>query len=177
MDRKNIMKAADAADNIYRLRKERQAIQVRDAERDGKRQRFKEMKAFLEEQVDIPAKYDEQLARQLIERVTVFDEKITVRFKSGVKINSNFVHRLLRLFLAGFCLILLVFAESSHNYVTIKIRQLMIRAILYTSLKQQKSSNYPPNFGIPAPQPSSSCQKVRYSELFRGFGAEVSCEV
>ena len=89
MDRKNIMKAADAADNIYRLRKERQAILVRDAECDGKGQRFKEMKAFLEEQVDIPAKYDEQLARQLIERVTVFDEKITVRFKSGVKINAE----------------------------------------------------------------------------------------
>ena len=45
------------------------------------------MKAFLEEQADIPAEYDEQLVRRLIEKVTVFDEKITVRFKSGVEID------------------------------------------------------------------------------------------
>ncbi len=43
------------------------------------------MKAFLEKQADIPTEYDEQFVRQLIEKVTVFDEKITVRFKSGVK--------------------------------------------------------------------------------------------
>lgn len=58
---------------------------MQDAECDGKRQRIKEMKAFLEEQTDIPAEYHEQLVRRLIEKVTVFDEKITVRFKSGVE--------------------------------------------------------------------------------------------
>jgi DNA invertase Pin-like site-specific DNA recombinase len=77
----------DVADEIYRLREERQAILVQDAECDGKRQRIEEMKAFLEEQADIPTEYDEQLVRRLIEKVTVFDEKITVRFKSGVEIN------------------------------------------------------------------------------------------
>lgn len=45
------------------------------------------MKAFLEEQADLPAEYNEQLVRRLIEKVTVFDEKITVRFKSGVEID------------------------------------------------------------------------------------------
>jgi len=45
------------------------------------------MKVFLEEQADIPAEYDEQLVRRLIEKVTVFDEKITVRFKSDVEID------------------------------------------------------------------------------------------
>ena len=78
---------AEVADEIYRLREERQAILVEDAECDGKRQRIEEMKAFLEEQADIPAEYDEQLVRRLIEKVTVFDEKITVRFKSGVEID------------------------------------------------------------------------------------------
>ena len=58
---------------------------MQDAECDGKRQRIEEMKAFLEEQADLPAEYDEQLVRRLIEKVTVFDEKITVRFKSGVE--------------------------------------------------------------------------------------------
>ena len=77
----------DLADEIYRLREERQAILVQDAECDGKRQRIEEMKAFLEEQADLPAEYNEQLVRRLIEKVTVFDEKITVRFKSGVEID------------------------------------------------------------------------------------------
>ena len=77
----------EVADEIYRLREERQAILVQDAECDGKRQRIEEMKAFLEEQADLPAEYDEQLVRRLIEKVTVFDEKITLRFKSGVEIN------------------------------------------------------------------------------------------
>lgn len=45
------------------------------------------IEAFSEEQADLPAEYDEQLVRQLIERLTIFDEKATVRFKSGVKIN------------------------------------------------------------------------------------------
>ena len=77
----------DLADEIYRLREERQAILVQDAECDGKRQRIEEMKAFLEEQADLPAEYNEQLVRRLIEKVTVFDEKITIRFKSGVEID------------------------------------------------------------------------------------------
>ncbi len=79
----------DVADEIYRLREERQAILVQDAECDGKRQRIEEMKTFLEEQADLPAEYDEQLVRRLIEKVTVFDEKITVRFKSGVEIDVD----------------------------------------------------------------------------------------
>lgn len=79
----------NVADEIYRLWEERQAILVQDAECDGKRQRIKEMKAFLEEQTDIPVEYHEQLVRWLIEKVTVFDEKITVRFKSGVEIDVD----------------------------------------------------------------------------------------
>ncbi|WP_176431532.1 integrase [Anaerovirgula multivorans] len=31
--------------------------------------------------------YDEQLARRLIEKVTIFEEKLTVEFKSGVEIS------------------------------------------------------------------------------------------
>ena len=48
-----------------------------------------EMKAFLEEQKDIPVEYDEQLVRRLVEKVTVFDEKIAVKFKSGVEIEVD----------------------------------------------------------------------------------------
>ena len=36
---------------------------------------------------DLPVEYDEQLVRRLIEKVTVFDDKLTVEFKSGVEID------------------------------------------------------------------------------------------
>ncbi len=91
---KELLKLANAkkdyskvADEIDRLREERQNILMREADRDGRRQRIEEMKAFLEEQADTPLEYDEQLVRRLVEKVVVFDEKITVRFKSGVEVD------------------------------------------------------------------------------------------
>lgn len=59
---------------------------MQDVECDRKRQRIEKMKAFLEEQANFPAEYNEQLVRRLIERVTIFDNKIKVRFKSSVEI-------------------------------------------------------------------------------------------
>lgn len=59
---------------------------MQDVERDDKRQLIEEMEAFLEGQTDLSEEYDEQLVRQLIERVIIYDEKIAVKFKSGVEI-------------------------------------------------------------------------------------------
>lgn len=60
---------------------------VENAEREGKRQRIPEMTAFLNAQSYELEEYDEQLVRRLIEKVTVFDNKLTVEFKSGVEID------------------------------------------------------------------------------------------
>ena len=83
---KELLKLANAkkdyskvADEIDRLREERQNILMREADRDGKRQRIEEMKAFLEEQADIPAEYDERLVRRLVEKVTVYESKAVVK--------------------------------------------------------------------------------------------------
>ena len=35
------------------------------------------------------AEYDEQLVRRLIEKVTVYENKFTVEFKSGVTVDVN----------------------------------------------------------------------------------------
>lgn len=75
----------DVADEIYRLRELKQNSLVENAEREEKRQRIIEMAEFLDEQPEELEKYDEQLVRRLIEKVTVFEEKITVEFKSGVE--------------------------------------------------------------------------------------------
>ncbi|WP_041715263.1 hypothetical protein [Acetivibrio clariflavus] len=43
------------------------------------------MTDFLNEQSYELEEYDEQIVRRLIEKVTVFDDKLTVEFKSGVE--------------------------------------------------------------------------------------------
>jgi len=45
------------------------------------------MTEFLNEQSGKLQEYDEQLVRRLIEKITVFDDKLTIEFKSGVEIN------------------------------------------------------------------------------------------
>ena len=75
------------ADEIYRLRELKQNALVENIEREGKRQRIAEMTDFLNEQSCELEEYDEQLVRRLIEKVTVFDDKLTVEFKSGVEID------------------------------------------------------------------------------------------
>jgi len=77
----------EVADEIYRLRELKQNVMIENAEREGRRQRIDEMIEFLNEQSYELDEYDEQLVRRLIEKVTVFEEKITVEFKSGVEID------------------------------------------------------------------------------------------
>jgi site-specific DNA recombinase len=45
------------------------------------------MSTFLKKQSTVLAEYDEQLVRRLIEKVTVYEDKFTVEFKSGVSID------------------------------------------------------------------------------------------
>lgn len=59
---------------------------VENAECEGKRQRIDEMTTLLNEQSCDLVEYDEQLVRRLIEMVTIFDDKLTVEFKSRVEI-------------------------------------------------------------------------------------------
>lgn len=75
------------ADEIYRLRDLKQNILAENAEREGKRERVADMAEFLNEQPYELEEYDEQLVRRLVEKVTVFDEKLTVEFKSGVELD------------------------------------------------------------------------------------------
>lgn len=79
----------NVADEIYKLREQRQDVLTQDAERDGRRQRIEEMRAFLEKQANEPLGYDEQLVRRLMEKITVYDNRLTVEFKSGLEIDME----------------------------------------------------------------------------------------
>jgi len=45
------------------------------------------MSAFLQEQPTALTEYDETLVRRLIEKVTVYEDKFTVEFKSGLMVD------------------------------------------------------------------------------------------
>lgn len=62
------------ADEIDRLRELKQNVLVESAEREGLKQRIREMREFLEQQSAEITEYDELLVRRLIEKVTVYDE-------------------------------------------------------------------------------------------------------
>ena len=47
------------------------------------------MTKFLDKQVRKITKYSEALVRRLIEKITVYDEKLVVEFKSGLEIEVD----------------------------------------------------------------------------------------
>ena len=75
------------ADEIYRLRELKQNALVENAEREGLKQRIQEMREFLDSQHTEITDYDELLVRRLIEKVTVYEERFEVEFKSGAKVD------------------------------------------------------------------------------------------
>ena len=77
----------DIADEIYRLREERHRILAEEAGKKGSKQRLEEMEQFLIDQSCELEEYDEQLVRKLIEKITVYDYRIDVEFKSGISID------------------------------------------------------------------------------------------
>ena len=64
------------ADEIDRLRELKQEALTESAEREGVKKRIAEM-----------LEYDEQLVRRLIEKVTVYDERFEVQFRSGMTVD------------------------------------------------------------------------------------------
>lgn len=75
------------ADEIDRLRELKQNALVESTEREGLKQRIREMWEFLGQQSTEVTEYDELLVRRLIEKVTVYDERFEVEFKSGTKMD------------------------------------------------------------------------------------------
>ena len=48
-----------------------------------------DMGTFLKKQTTALTEYDEQLVRRLIEKVTIYEDKFIVEFKSGVTVDVN----------------------------------------------------------------------------------------
>ena len=77
----------DLVDEIDRLCELKQDAMVENAVREGLKQRIAEMQQFLAEQTDEIDEYDEALVRRMIEKITVYEDKFTVEFKSGTSVD------------------------------------------------------------------------------------------
>jgi site-specific DNA recombinase len=64
-------------------------LQVENANHDELKKRITDMSEFLKKQPTALTEYDEQLIRMLIEKVTVYEDKFTVEFKSGVTVDVD----------------------------------------------------------------------------------------
>lgn len=71
---------------IINLREERQSILTEAALKDDLQERMEDLISFLDEQTEAVTEYSEPLARRLIEKITVYDEKLVVEFKSGLTV-------------------------------------------------------------------------------------------
>lgn len=77
----------DLADEIDNLREQRLNAMTEKAEREGLKMRINEMQEFLENQTDRISEYDEQLVRKMIEKITIYDDKFVIEFKSGTSLD------------------------------------------------------------------------------------------
>ena len=76
-------------DEIYRLRDEKQIVQLDIIGRDELKKRIDDMGDFIKGQPTALIEYNEALIRRLIEKITVYEDKFTVEFKSGVSVDVN----------------------------------------------------------------------------------------
>ena len=79
----------DVAEEIYRLRELKQEVMMKNAAREGLRQRIEEMTKFLKEQLQQLETYDDLLVRRLIDMITVDERLLTIEFKSGIEIKKE----------------------------------------------------------------------------------------
>ena len=74
------------ADEIFRLREQKEQSEVDSHHREETMNRIKELQDFIAKQKTDITEFDEALVKKLIEKITVFADHFTVEFKSGLAI-------------------------------------------------------------------------------------------
>lgn len=75
------------ADEIFRLRDQKEQSELDSHHREEAMNRIKELQDFIAGQETDITEFDEALVKKLIEKITVFADHFTVEFKSGVTID------------------------------------------------------------------------------------------
>lgn len=76
-------------EEILALQEERKALLIKESDNRELQDRIEGMIRFLDEQPAEIEEYSEDLARRLIKKVTVYDRKMTVEFKSGFTVEVD----------------------------------------------------------------------------------------
>ncbi|MFQ9345186.1 MAG: hypothetical protein ACLR2O_05830 [Coprococcus sp.] len=77
----------EIADEIFRLREQRQKITVDTAARDAQIVRINDLQDFIKQQRIDLAEFDEALVKRWLKQITVWEDHFTVELKSGLKID------------------------------------------------------------------------------------------
>ena len=77
----------DLAEEILRLRELQEQTVMDDAAKAAHRERIQELLHFINPQPSEITEFDESLVKKLLEKVTVHDDYLEFRFKSGVTIS------------------------------------------------------------------------------------------
>jgi len=75
------------ADEILRLREQKEQSEVDSHRREETMNRIKELQCFIAKQKTDITEFDEALVKKLIEKITVFADHFTVELKSGVSVD------------------------------------------------------------------------------------------
>ncbi len=75
------------ADEIFRLREQKEQSEVDSHHREETMNRIKELQDFIAKQKTDITEFDEALVKKLIEKIAVFADHFTVEFKSGLTID------------------------------------------------------------------------------------------
>ncbi len=77
----------EIGDAIINLRERRQDILTEEAKNTELKERVDDLTSFLKERTEALTEYSETMVRRLIEKITIYDKKPTVEFKSGPEID------------------------------------------------------------------------------------------
>jgi len=75
------------ADEIFRLREQKEKSEVDSHSREEAINRIKELQDFISRQKTAITEFDENQVKRLIEKITIFGDHFTVDFKSGISID------------------------------------------------------------------------------------------
>ena len=79
----------EIADEIFRLRELRQQTTINTAARDEQIKRINDLQDYIAQQTTYLTEFDESLVRRWIKQITIWDDHITIKLKSGVNIDVN----------------------------------------------------------------------------------------
>ena len=77
------------ADEILRLRDQKEKSELDSCRREEVINRIKELQTFIADQETDITEFDEDMIKKLIEKITVFADHFTVEFKSGITIDID----------------------------------------------------------------------------------------